>query len=85
MRKGTAMVVTGSILLVPSVLALSLTALISTAVGRKLMSRGWAFLGLNEFLIYWDPLFLLVLAVLGATLVLVGRRIQRTRTQSGSS
>jgi hypothetical protein len=77
MRKGTLPIVMGSVLLFPSAVALALTALTGTAVGRQLFVRGWIFLGLNGFLIYWDPVVVLVIGRLGLTLVLVGLRSRR--------
>ncbi len=70
MRKGTAMIVAGGILLLPPALALGLTALMSTSIGPRLLSL----FGFGEFLIYWDPLVALSVVAVGSTLVLVGLR-----------
>jgi len=78
MRKGTAMIVVGGILLLPPTLVLTLTALMRSATGQTLLSRALAFFGVQDFGIYWDPKVVSVAGVLGSALVLLGLWNRRT-------
>ena len=85
MRKGTAMIAVGAVLLVPPALVLSLTALTRTAAGRMLLSGGLAFSGVESFGIYWDSKVVSITAGLGSALVLLGLWKRTRRSIDGQA
>ena len=79
MRKGTGLVIGGSALLVPPLLALGVLTLMRTRFGSRLLTDGLASVGIRDFGIYVDPVVVSITGASGLILLLFGLRRMRTR------
>ena len=79
MRKGAGLVISGTVLLIPPVLALGVLTVMSTRFGSKLLVDGLARVGVRDFGMYVDPVVVSITGASGLILLLIGLRRMRAQ------